>query len=479
MNIFRPILQNTGLLTGSQLVAKVVVFFTTIFIARHLGVNGFGQYAFVISFCSMLGTIPRFGLDGILTRTIARDSGDDDRYLGTVLLIKIIFCFGVVLLLCCLLCLMNFSFEVAISCVLMTLSIIFDGLTRTFTSFFRAFERMKYEAFMLITAKLMWGSLCLYLLAQKSSLVYFFFVFLGVSLLNFGIGLFTCYAKFCKPIFQTEWILWKWLIKSAIPLGVAAFSSAIYLKLDTVLLSFLKGDDAVGLYSAADRLVENLDFLREGILIATFPLLSTLAVRPKQASLVAQRGVGYLFTLFFPISVGGTILANPIIQLIYGADFQGACIALQLLVWTLVLQAAYISMGYLVVAIDQQHKIAICQVGCLILNLVLNVPLISKYSIVGAACARLLTLISGFLLICHMVPEYRLGSFLQVILKPALASLIMGGIVYVFQFLHLFILLGIGALVYLVACYGLKVFSQQDVLFLKRGEFHPREENLR
>jgi O-antigen/teichoic acid export membrane protein len=77
-----------------NLVAKGVDFIgnlgATILIARIMGVEGFGQFSFVVAFATLFSMGTDWGLDYILVREISRRSGDGRAEFGAVLGLKFI-----------------------------------------------------------------------------------------------------------------------------------------------------------------------------------------------------------------------------------------------------------------------------------------------------------------------------------------------------------------------------------------------------
>ncbi len=80
--------------------------------------------------------------------------------------------------------------------------------------------------------------------------------------------------KLVKVSFEIDLPLMKQLLKEAIPIAIASVFTIIYFRIDVIMLSFLRGDAEVGLYSAAYRLTDALVFLPTVLTTSTFPLMS-------------------------------------------------------------------------------------------------------------------------------------------------------------------------------------------------------------
>ena len=126
-----------------------------------------------------------------------------------------------------------------------------------FTSIFRAHEKMEYQSAGLILRSGLMLIGTLIIISRGLSIIEFGLLYLLVSTIvlsySFGISIW----KFTKPKIEVDWEFWKKIIKEAWPMGEMAICIMIYFRIDTVMLSLMKGDVAVGLYNAAYRLSES------------------------------------------------------------------------------------------------------------------------------------------------------------------------------------------------------------------------------
>ncbi len=135
---------------------------------------------------------------------------------------------------------------------------------------------------------------------------------------------------------EIDWKFWKFTLKTALPLSMAMVFSTIAFRVDTVLLSLLQGNAAVGFYSAPYKLIELLMFL---------PMIYTTAILPVMSNnfkssfgsvkKVYERSFKYFIILGIPIAALSTVLASKIILLLYGTAYLPSVQALQILIWTI------------------------------------------------------------------------------------------------------------------------------------------------
>lgn len=97
----------------------------------------------------------------------------------------------------------------------------------------------------------------------------------------------------------------------------------------------MKINEVVGWYNAAYRLIMILLFIPSIINITIFPVMSRFYVSSKDSLRFAyETYFRYMVMIGIPIGFGTTLLADRIILLIFGAEYENSIIALQILVWS-------------------------------------------------------------------------------------------------------------------------------------------------
>jgi O-antigen/teichoic acid export membrane protein len=90
MNTVQRIAKNTGILFSAQIIACILGFFYSIYMARYLGPVGFGVLSFAIALILIFGVFGDLGLSTLLTRELSKDKSLEEKYIGNFIPIKII-----------------------------------------------------------------------------------------------------------------------------------------------------------------------------------------------------------------------------------------------------------------------------------------------------------------------------------------------------------------------------------------------------
>ena len=183
----------------------------------------------------------------------------------------------------------------------------------------------------------------------------------------------------------------------------------------------------------------------------------------------------YLGLIGVPITFGAIALAKPLILKIYTAEYEPSILTLQILAVGLAFLFLNFPLGSLLNACDRQRRNTIHIGVVMVINIILNVTLIPKYSYEGAAVASSLSTFLMFLLQLYVARQiipfsgrYLTGQYLRIILAGLVMYL---ALIYLLPAVHLLLLVPLGAVLYLFVLYLLKGFDQEDFLLLYRSFF--------
>lgn len=392
MNTVQRIAKNTVVLLLSDIVSKVLGFFYVMYTARYLGAEGFGILSFAIAFTGIFGVFSDFGLSTLTVREVARDKSLAGKYLGNIVVMKIFLVIIISGLITLTINLLGYPEQTIKVVYLVALSIIFNTFSRMFYSIFQAYEKMEYQSLGQILSSALMLSGALLVINQGFSVVGFASIYFLVSAIVLGYSFVISIWKFTKPKIEFDWSFWKQSIKEAWPMGGMAVCIMIYFRIDTVILSLMIGDTAIGLYSAAYRLSEISTIIPAMFMSSVFPVMSRYHEDSRSSFVgIYEKSVKYLLYLALPMALIVTLLARPIVNLIYGSEFSGSVFALQILIWAAAIMYVTMVQGTTIVTANKQMFSFKVTIVAAILNIILNLIVIPKYSYIGASAATVAT----------------------------------------------------------------------------------------
>jgi len=472
--------KNTSYFTLALILQKIISFTYFTLIARALGPEDLGKYYFAISFASVFSILMDLGLTNVLTREIAKAPAKANDFFGSVLAIKLPLSVltGVIIVITAQV--LGYSEIVKILIYFSTACVILDSFTTTFFSVSRGFHNLSFESASSVIFQIIVLITGLVILNLNLGLRWLMGALLLASLFSFIYSLYIAAGIFklsLKPVYNPRLI--KLVIKISLSFGLFAIFQKVYTYFDTVLLASLAGDYYVGLYQVAFKIINAIQFLPLAFTASLYPAMSSYwAVNRDQLAITFERAMNYLIIIALPISIGIAVLADKIV-LIFKSGYAGAVLPLELNIAALLFMFTAYPIGSLLNACDRQNINTINMAVTVAASVILNIILIPKFQAVGASLTVLITSILMLGLGLIQVPKiitYRPKIILKVFLKALLASAVMMILIlYLKNYLNIFIIVPISALVYFVLLYFLKAFKKEDIhslyqSFLNRGK---------
>ncbi len=471
MNVAQRILKNTGILSVAQIISYILVFFYTIYIARYLGAEGFGILSFAIAIVGIFTILTDLGISTLTVRDVARDRSLGPKYLGNGLIIKVILAvvsFGLIALAVNLL---NYPSETITVVYFIALSTIFGSIASFIFSIFQAHEKMEFQGLgQILNAVLMFSGVFI-AIAMSLDVIGFSIVYFVASLISLIYSLLIYIWKFSLPPVEIDRVFWGKLLKGAIPFGITGIFVTIYYWIDSVMLSVMAGNEVVGWYNASYKVIFLFLSFQSLFIVSIFPVLSSFYKTSRESLKYAyERSFKYMSIISIPIAIFGTLVADKIILLIYGPDFMPSIVALQILIWTVVFMFNNNISGNFLGSINQQVVVSkVAAVGAVV-NIVLNLVLIPKFSYVGSSFATVFTELMILPLLVYVVHKYRytnIGPLVKDLPKILVSGLVMSIFLIYFHYLNLFILLLASSIIYLGVIFITRTLDEEDIVLIR------------
>lgn len=391
-NTKQILIKNTFWILLAELISKLTMFVITVWIARYLGVENYGLYVFVITFTSIFSVILDFGLNTWLVREISHNHIHERKYFNTILTIKTLLSGLYSILLLLSISFINYNGETKALLILAGIFVLIQGYIVYFQSFFQAKEKME----LLLITKIIYSVALLilirYIISREmstSSIIYSFIISAVLTL----ISLIILARKILSRIsFSIDVKLWYKIFVSVLPFTLFVFTTAIYSRVGILFLSFYVDNKAVALYSAGYNLAILPLIISLSVGNVLYPRMSALAhTSPAKLCLLLNKTLKFTLIIILPMVVG-TILTSPkIIQFIYGSQFIGSDNIMNITIWSTAFIFISSILGSYLSVLNKQPAVTRVAITCLIINIMLNIVLIPRFSLHGAAYATTIT----------------------------------------------------------------------------------------
>lgn len=474
MNKIANIAKNTSYLTLALILQKVISFSYFTILARHFGPAGLGKYYLAISLTTIFAIFIDLGFSNVLTREVAKKDVEPETWLGNILTLKIPLSILTLLALFVFVYIFGYDSLTKSLIYVSAVSMILDSFTNTFFATSRGCHNLKFESIASVVFQLIvlvFGYLAIYL---GAGLFWAMIALALASIFNFIYSFSVVYFKLklkVRLLFDLDFA--KKAILIAWPFALFAIFQRLYLYFDSVLLSIISGDEQVGLYQVAFKIIFALQFLPLAFTASLYPALSAYwRYNREQLGITFERAINYLTIISVPIIFGVFILADKIV-LLFKDNYLEAAMPLRISIISLLFIFLNFPVGSLLNACDAQKKNTRNMIIGAIASVLLNLLLIPKFQAIGASLVVLLTnflmFILGMFNSREIIGSWRKNIFL-VFFKSLLASLFMSVFIYYFRgSLNIFIITALSIPIYFISLFALKGFRRDDLLSIKKS----------
>ena len=326
-----------------MLLSGVVVGFA---VARSLGPEDLGRFSVALAISAVLSGLAAAGIDSVLIRRLSIESTDatDDEILAAGAGLRVLGSSACVVLVGIVsICLFPRSPDIALMAILIASAGIFRA-PEVLSLWLQARNQYRQAAVGRTAARICGDIVRIVLIFQQASALWFACAMTLEGVASAAIFCVVWSRKLAKP-HKFDKRLASELFRTGRPVMMSGLASALYARLDQLVLFHLLGPASNGLYAAAARVSEafNVVFLSIGTVAAAHfgRLVGAPAERVSREMLIYYRG---MTLMGLALATALSLLAGPIIATAYGREFEDAASILRIHAWTLALVCMSVAM---------------------------------------------------------------------------------------------------------------------------------------
>jgi O-antigen/teichoic acid export membrane protein len=458
----QTIAKNTFWLAFSQFGGRLLRSIIIIYAARILGAEGWGAFSYAITLVAFLTLFVDIGINVILTKEIVRGEHSilkKESIISTSFFIKI---FLLLIGVCIVVFVAPYFSKLdaakalfpIVACIL-----VFDTMREFGFSITRALEHMQVEA-------------GLYTLTNISIVVLgFLFLSLAPSVTSFtlayaigtAIGMaatFFVLRNDLKNVFSHfRWDYIRPIFSSAWPFAASAALGMFMLNTDILMLGWFRGAEEVGFYSAGNRIVQLLYTIPSILTISVLPTFTRLAFSHREKMRYAlENTITTLFLFSIPMGIGGVILGDKIIDLVFGSTYLPATLSFRILMLTLMIDFSALVLSNAVFAFNQQKKLTINTAIGASINVFGDIIFVPLFGMTGSALVTLVAQTASMAYLWHTIYTLLPFSITKKISNILFATIGMSASLLVFLALNIPVIIIIisSVIIYFVLLYARK-----------------------
>lgn len=466
MNQVQRIVKNIGVTGFAQVLTSLMAFVLLLYLARILGEADFGIYNFAMSITTLFVVITDLGVNQFLVREIAREKDRSSEYVNSAVTLKIPLSIMTFIGIVMFSWIFGYNTKFNILLYLLGLYNILLTVSSTYLSLFQAWEKMEYVAAFQIIEKVIVVSLGLYLLMLGYDVVAIGFAYFIAGLFDICVALIIS-KKIIKHGLNFNLKFQKNILIKALPLAVGSIFSMIFFRIDSVILGFLKGYAAVGIYTVAYNPLLTLSSILSGMFSsALYPVMSRYFRKDKKSlQKLIETSSKYIALIGMPITVFLITAADKVIFILYGSNYHDSIICFQILSFFIVFRLMNPTIGTFLIAIEKQNVQVPIIVLTAVFNVILNLILIPEFSYIAASISTVLSEMMLYYLFTYFIKKYHGPTKIHSqIIKPFIASVPMAAVI---SLLDTPLIIPVAVLVYLGCLLLLKALDEDDMKIIR------------
>ncbi len=475
MSLAKQAATNISYLMIARLSFRFLTAAAIVYTTNYLGVERAGMFDTANAWSNALLALSSLGMNQLILREVARDKKKLPVYLGNALVLQTVSSLGLFLIVMTIGWVLPYPpTTLALMAILTIASLIYE-YRKVLRGAFRVMQNMRFIAVQEVINGSLFFIITMIICLTVSQITAGMY---GLAMMQIVVNSISIIAllwytlRHVKPMIDVRQL--SPMLRQSLIFVTYSLFLTLYFQIDQIILSVMLGPTAVGTYSAATKIVNLFLFIPLMVFQVTTPLMYRWSVaEPEKFKRLSHLLLRGLAAIGWPIAVGLYMLADTWIPLAYHKpEFLGSVAVLQILAIFLGLRFITVSYGTVLTTGDKQHLRALLQIGCIILNIILDIILTHSYGVIGPAIGT--TISEGILLIGVVVATTRHlkqspTTILGDIFPIAAASAGLGCFLYLAHGSEHAILLVLGSgFVYLVLLWLLRFFKDSDRIMLRQ-----------
>ncbi len=445
------VFKNTSWMVVANIIAKAFKFGMMIVVARELGPGLFGEFNYIIVLSAMCFMLSDVGLNLLIIREFSNQTVHRPTLIATGFSVKLLVIF-INIMFASVLC---FFLDPLLKLPFVIFSAMntIDGVKQYWITLNRAHLKQQHEGIGFIIETTVTSILGATIALNSMGIVYLSAAYFFGSFLA-GMYLFVKTKQFMQPLKHTCPALMKDLIRKMTPFTLSISLATAITIIDTLMIQWMLGFEAVGLYNSGLKISENIIIIPTIFGSVLFPFFTQFQTKPDRLFKLLKESLAILFMIGCPVIFGGIYLSQDIIHLIFSDSYTNSTVTFRYLLGATLFIFWFIPINGLLLATNLEKKcITNISIGCLA-NIILNLGLIPIFGIVGAGIGTFVGRM--FLLILHLMTIKKTQPSQSLIIKRNIhyigLSIAMLGIIFIVEHIisHTLLLILIGGIAYIL-----------------------------
>lgn len=408
------VFKNAGWIIGCKIIQSILNLIIGLITARYLGPSNYGVITYVASVVAFAMPIMQLGLKDTLVKEFVQFDEKEGIILGTSMFLNIISSIFCMIGSIAFVMLTNAGEkETILVCILYSFTLLFNATEMT-QYWFQSKLLSKYPSVASLVAYIVVSLYKVYLLVTGKSVIWFAFSnAIDYFLISFILIIF--YKKLSNQKLIIDWNIGKQLLSRSKYYIIPSLMVMVFQHTDRIMIKLMLGKTETGFYSAAITCISITAFVFTAVIDSARPVIIEEKERNQE---IYEKRVIQLYSIITCLSlaqsIGMTLLAKPLVFVLYGKNYSKTAGILAVAVW-------YITFGHYgsvrniwILAEGKQKCLTGINVVGAILNVILNLCLIPVLGSIGAALASVITQFLTNVVIGFIYKPIRRNNYLMI-----------------------------------------------------------------
>lgn len=457
--------RNSVLMVGGTLAARLSAFLAAIVAVRLLVPEAFAVVVLAQAAVAYLSMVLDFGLTLVGMREVARDPASLHRTMGAILLIRSAVAVVGLALTAAVAQLLGLGpsasavlmiFAVATTIAALDLSWILQGL-----------QRMGLRAFVVAGTAFLNLTLLIVFLSVWRNPIAVAVAYLVATVVVVTASAVLVVRTYGAPSFPRLSVV-QGLVLAAIPLGLGSLLAQVYYNFDILLLGAIRPLSEVAVYGAVYKIILGLLMLAGTYGMVCLPAYAAAHAKSDATfRRILQRNVRLLSSFILPIVILGTLAAESLAVGFFGEPYRAGGGPLAVLMWSVALSFVSSTLTYALAAAGHSWYLTGAALGGAIVNVAINLILIPRFGMLGAAWATVAAELTVLLIVWRASRRFALAGLSRHLLLLIPPSAAMIGAALLLAPISRGIGAGVGFLVFLLIAAITGVWTADDRRLLR------------
>ncbi len=401
------VVKNATWIIACKIIQSVLGLVISMVSSRYFGPSGYGLINYAISVVSFVVPIMQLGLNSILVQEIVGGEKSEGEILGTSLTMSFISSFFSIAGVLVFVSVANAGErDTFIVCALYSVLLVAQSL-ELIQYWFQAKLKSKYTSIVMLIAYITIAAYRIVLLIFKKN-IYWYTVSYAMEYLIIAVALLCVYRKCGGEKFCFSWTVARALFQKSKYYILSGLMITVFAQTGRIMLKIMIDDAATGYYSAAVACVGLTNFVFTAIIDSVRPsIFEGQKVSYERFETNMARLYSVVIYLSLLQSVAITLLAKPIVYILYGAQYMPAVTPLRIISWYTTFSYVGAVHSIWILAEGKQKTLWVINLAGAVFNIALNAWLIPLWGVNGAAVTALATQIFTNVVVVQIMKSIR------------------------------------------------------------------------